>query len=393
MIYRSFKDGGWQYFKQRLGFSYQNFASQPIHFHCASVGELLTAKPLILRISAEYPNKQIVITTNTPTAASLANKLGHNAISHHYFPIDLAFSVNRFLNKVKPSCSLILETEIWPTYYAHAAQQHIPIAIINARLTSKTTDSNSFLKNEFSHALNKVDLLLARSEDDCQRYNSLCPNLRSAHVLGNLKYAVTNTTSKQLACTTIKRPFFLAASTHDDEELQLIEHIELLKRKNYLLILAPRYPDRCKQISQQLKSMGLQVSVRSDHEEISNTTDVYLADTLGELNMFYNESALVFVGGSLIPRGGHNILEPASFGKCIIVGPYTNNFALETKELLQADALLQVDSNHQLGLTLIKFLKDDTLREQYGKNAMQFMNSRSGILDAYIKHLHLLIES
>lgn len=392
VVYRSFKDGGWKYFKQRLGFDYQNFPSQPIHVHCASVGELITAKPLILAINVNYPDKPIVITTNTPTAASLARKIKQSTISHHYFPIDLTFSVKRFLKIVQPACSLILETEIWPTYYSQATKQNIPIAIINARLTSKSTKTNTFLKNEISHTLKNVYLLLARSEDDCQRYKNLCPDLRSAHIVGNLKYAASDTNNKQLACTTIKRPFLLAASTHENEEMQLVDHIELLKRKNYLLILAPRYPDRCKQLSQQLNAMGLEVSVRSKHEEITNTTDVYLADTLGELNMFYNECALVFVGGSLISRGGHNILEPASFGKCIIVGPHTDNFALETKELLQANALIQVDNNHDLGLALIKLLKDDTQREQFGKNAEKFMNSRSGILDAYIKHLDPLIK-
>ncbi len=391
VIYRSLKDGGWQYFKQRLGFGYSSFKSRPIHFHCASVGEFITAKSLIFAINTKYPDKLIIITTNTPTAASLANKINHNAISHHYFPIDLAFSVNRFLKKVQPECSLILETEIWPTYYSHAAQNDIPIAIINARLTKKTLAAHSFIKNEFSHTLKNVDLLLARSKEDLIKYKELCPELNAAYTVGNLKYAITETHSKQLACTTIKRPFLLAASTHDDEEIQLSEHIELLRRKNYLLIFAPRYPDRCKQLAQQFKNMDLQVSVRSKHEEITNETDIYLADTLGELNMFYNEAALVFVGGSLIPRGGHNILEPANFGKCIIVGPHTENFALETKELLRENALIQVENSHELGLELIKLLKNDTQRELYGKNAMQFMCKQSRLLNTYLEHIQTII--
>ena len=326
VIYRSLKDGGWQYFKQRLGFGYCRFESHPIHFHCASVGEFIAAKSLIFAINAKYPDKLIIITTNTPTAASLVHKIKQDAISHHYFPIDLAFSVNRFLKKVQPACSLILETEIWPTYYSRAAQNDIPLAIINARLTKKTLAAHSFIKNEFSHALRNVDLLLARSEEDLKKYTELSPELSSAHIVGNLKYVITEAHSKILACTTIKRPFLFAASTHNNEEIQLIEHIELLRRNNYLLILAPRYPDRCKRLAQQFRSIGLQVSVRSEHDEITNTTDIYLVDTLGELNMFFNEAALVFVGGSLISRGGHNILEPANFGKCIIVGPHTDNF-------------------------------------------------------------------
>ncbi|MEJ2114627.1 MAG: hypothetical protein P8X88_00880 [Gammaproteobacteria bacterium] len=233
--------------------------------------------------------------------------------------------------------------------------------------------------------------MLARSEEDLKKYKEICPELNSAYIVGNLKYAITETHSKQLACTTIKRPFLLAASTHDDEEIQLSEHVELLRRKKYLLIFAPRYPDRCKHLAQQFKNMDFQVSVRSEHDEITSKTDIYLANTLGELNMFYNEAALVFVGGSLIPRGGHNILEPANFGKCIIVGPHTENFALETKELLRENAIIQVENNHELGLELIKLLKNDTQRELYGKNAMQFMSKQSSLLSTYLEHIQTII--
>ena len=392
VTYRSFKDGGWQYFKQRLGFGYRKFDSQPIHFHCASVGEFITAKALIFAIHDKYPDKQILITTNTPTAASLINKITDAKISHHYLPIDLAYSVNRFLKKTHPTCSIILETEIWPTYYFYAAKNGILLAIINARLSKKTFEANSFVKKEYLHALRNVDLLLARSKEDYEKYKSLCPDLTSTHIVGNLKYSVANNTDKELTCTTIKRPFFLAASTHEGEELLLAEHTELLKRNNYLLILAPRYPERCKSLAQQLASMGFNISIRSEHGKITNETDIYLADTLGELNMFYNESVLVFVGGSLIPRGGHNILEPASHGKCIIVGPHTENFVLEVEELLQANAIIQVANNHELGIELITLLKDDTQREKIGENAMQFIHKQSGMLNSYLEFLQPILE-
>lgn len=393
VAYRSFKDGGWQYFKQRFGFGYVEFSSRPIHFHCASVGEFITAKPLIQTIQTKYPDKNIVVTTNTPTAASLVNKIDHKNITHHYLPIDLAFSVKRFLNKIHPQCTLILETEIWPTYYSSAANKLIPIIIINARLSSKTSETNQFIKNEYARALKNVSLILARSKEDYEKYIELGATAKKLHTVGNLKYAITETANKELACTTIKRPFFLAASTHEDEETQIAQHVELLKRKNYLLIFAPRYPDRCKQLAQQFQNNGMKVAVRSQRDEIVDTTDIYIVDTLGELNMFFNEAALVFIGGSLIARGGHNILEPASFGKCIIVGPHTDNFALETKELLQADALIQVSDNHQLGTKLISLLKDDLQREHYGKNAMHFIEKQSSVLHAYLEHLQPILEN
>ncbi len=391
ILYRAFKDGGWRYFKQRLGFGYSKFEADPIHFHCASVGEFITAKSLIFAMHDKYPDKKILITTNTPTAASLVRSLENKNITHHYFPIDLAISINHFLKYAHPICSIILETEIWPNYYYLARKKGTQLAIINARLSNKTLQANSFIKKEYANTLKNVELLLTRSEDDYEKYKSLCPTLKTGHVVGNLKYSIDNK-NIELACTTIKRPFFLAASTHENEEIQIAEHIKLLRRKNYLLILAPRYPDRCKSISQQLKNMGLNVSLRSAHDSITNDTDVYLADTLGELNMFFNESALAFVGGSLIPRGGHNILEPAKFGKCIIVGPHTDNFTLEVEDFLQHDAIIQVKNNHELGLQLIKLLKDDKLREKYGKNAMQFMHQQSDILNSYLELLQPILE-
>ncbi len=391
VAYRAFKDGGWRYFKQRLGFGYINYESRPIHFHCASVGEFITAKPLIEAIQTKYPDKNIVVTTNTPTAASLVEK--HKNITHHYLPIDITFSVKRFLNKVYPLCTLILETEIWPTYYSLAAKKFVPLVIVNARLSDKTSETSNFIKNEYAHALENVNLVLARSKEDHEKYISLGAASGKTYFAGNLKYAIANNTNKELACTTIKRPFFLAASTHDNEETQLSEHIELLKRKNYLLILAPRYPDRCKQLSEQFKNSGMNVAIRSNRDEITDTTDIYIIDTLGELNIFFNEAALVFVGGSLINRGGHNILEPANFGKCIIVGPHTDNFSLETTELLEADALIQVKDNHQLGTKLITLLKDDNQREAYGENAIQFMSKQSGILNTYLDHLNPILEN
>ena len=393
VIYRSFKDGGIQYFLQRLGFTYTRSKSNPIHFHCASVGEYLTAKALIFTLLKKYPDSFIAITTNTPTAASLVKKDLNNNIAHYYFPLDFAFSVNRFLKHVQPCASFIMETEIWPTYYSQASKLSLPISIINARLSNKTLQANSFIKREYKRALINVNQIFTRSKQDLKNYLSLGADPQSVVILGNLKYAMLNNKNDQLACTTIKRPFFLGASTHEDEELQLSRHVELLKRKNYLLVLAPRYPDRCKALAKNLKYNGLNVAVRSEHDEITDETDIYIVDTLGELDIFYNEAALVFVGGSLIARGGHNVLEPARYGKCIMVGPYTENFALEINDLLEADAIIQVNDNNELGLQLISLLKNDSQRESYGKNAMFFVSQHSEILNNYLENLESIIEA
>ncbi len=392
VIYRTLKDGGIRYFKQRLGFGYECFESKPIHFHCASVGEFIAAKPLIFSVHDSNPHKQILITSNTPTAASLVAKLNHQQIHHHYLPIDFAILVKRFLKKTKPLCCFILETEIWPTFYSQAKKNNIDIAIINARLSEKTLGASDFIRNEYARALKNVFQILARSKDDHDNYLKLGAKRDTTQIFGNLKYSVVDADDKQLACTTIKQPFFLAASTHEDEELQIAQHIELLKRKDYLLVIAPRHPDRCIQLTEQFRDMKLEVAVRGQHDAIRPSTDIYIIDTLGELNMYFNEAALVFIGGSLIPRGGQNILEPANFGKCILVGPHTDNFSSEVKELINADALVQVNDNHQLGMQLVNLLNDDQERESIGKNAKKFMSQQTNILERYHERLETIIK-
>ena len=392
VIYRTIKDGGTRYFKQRLGFGYKNFKNKPLHFHCASVGEFIAAKPLILSIHDSYPDKQILITSNTPTAASLVDKLNHQQIYHHYLPLDFAILVRCFLKRTKPLCCFILETEIWPTFYSQAKKNNIDIAIINARLSEKTLGASKFIRNEYARALKNVFQILTRSKEDHDNYLKLGAKHDTTQIFGNLKYSVVDEKDKQLACTTIKQPFFLAASTHEDEELQIAQHIELLKRKDYLLVIAPRYPDRCNQLTEQFRDMKLEVAVRSQHDAIRPSTDIYIIDTLGELNMYFNEAALVFIGGSLIPRGGQNILEPANFGKCILVGPHTDNFSNEVKELVNANALVQVKDNHQLGMQLVNLLNDDQERESIGKNAKNFMNQQTNILERYRERLETIIK-
>ncbi len=391
IVYRSIKDGGWRYFSQRLGFNYIPSASPSILIHCASVGEVNAAKPLILELCNQYPDKNIVISTNTPTGAQLVSKLQHQNISHAYLPLDYSFAVNAFLSCIDPVCVLILETEIWPTLFFLTAKKNIPIAIINGRLTNKSIRASNLIKNDYQSSLKYLTLLLTRSNEDRSKFINIGADENLAHTVGNLKYAIKPYLNSDLPCTTIKRPFLLAVSTHDDEELQLAQYMDILKQKDYLLVIAPRYSDRGKQLLQQLQHKSFKVAIRSNRDIITDDTDIYIVDTLGELDMYFNEAALVFVGGSLIQRGGHNILEPASFGKCVIVGPYTDNFALETKELLEANGVIQITDNHDLKNKLVHLLNNDYERAQYGMNAQRFIEQKTFVLMDYLKYLQPLV--
>ena len=392
IIYRSIKDGGWRYFCQRLGLNYPPSLSDSILIHCASVGEFNAAKPLILNLCERYPEEKIVISTNTPTAAQLVSKLQIKNILHIYLPLDYSVTVKALIKRISPKCILVLETEIWPTLFLLSANNNIPVAIVNGRISNKSLKANSIIKNDFETALQCLSVIFTRSEEDRSKFISVGAEASSTLKVGNLKYALKSHHHNNLPCTTIKRPFILAVSTHDDEELQLAQHINLLRKKNYLLVIAPRYPDRCKQLLRKFEQENIKVVLRSTQEETADNCDIYIVDTLGELDMYFNEAALVFVGGSLIQRGGHNILEPASFGKCVIVGPYTDNFEFETKELLAANGLIQVNDNHNLGVKLVQLLNNDVERAQYGNNAQKFIEQKSAILNEYLKLLQPIIK-
>ncbi len=393
LIYRALKDGGWRYITQRIGINIPKIADQTIHIHCASVGEVNAVKPIIHEFKKFYPMKSIVVTTNTPTSSELVTNLPYKSMQHCYLPVDLAYAVHQFYKFTNPCISIIVETEIWPNLFYIAKKKNIPLVIINARLSNKTLDTNQLIKNEYQHALKNVDQIFARSEIDREHYISLGAIENNTSILGNLKYAIHAMPNSNLPCTTIKRPFFLAASTHEDEEVQLSEHLQLLKNKNFLLVIAPRYPDRAKRLAQVFTEKGIEVVLRSDNSTINENTDIYIVDTLGELEMYFNEAALVFIGGSLIERGGHNVLEPAKYGKCILVGPYTDNFSLEVKELLAASGIIQVNNNYDLGVQLISLLVNDVNREQFGKNAREFIEEKKIILQDYMNSLRTIIDT
>lgn len=390
-VYRAVKDGGWRYFLQRFGFGYPPVQAPSVLIHCASVGEFSAAKPLIFRLREQYPDYRLVISTNTPTAAKLVSEQADERITHVYMPLDYPFAVSRLLANVCPTSVLILETEIWPTLFLQAAKKGIGTAIVNGRLSEKTLRASRFFKNEQQASLRNLSLVLARSGDDHLRFLDLGAEPRTTHVAGNLKYAAART-GKATCRTVSKYPFLLAVSTHEDEELQLAQHLPLLREKNHLLVIAPRYPERCQALCHQLQQENWTVALHSQHDGAPEQTDIYIIDALGQLDGFFSEASLVFVGGSLISRGGHNLLEPAGFGKCTIVGPHTDNFALETKELKDAEALVQVSDNHDLGLQLARLLDNAEVRNQYGENAQQFVQRKASVLDSYLRHLQPMFQ-
>ncbi len=380
-------------FYQRLGTSLPQRTDTPLWLHAASVGELIAAQPLIAILRKRFPHIPIVVTTVTPTGAALAQQRLPTEVQHIYLPMDWPGATQRFLYAVKPRAALIMETELWPNLFAHIAQQNIPLIIVNGRLSSRSRDAATWIKKLYAVTLKKVSAILARSADDANAYIQLGATADKVHVLGNIKWASTNNAAKTQAID-LGRPYILAASTHDDEEQQLA-HIwkEMAKQtQGRLLIIAPRHPQRRNDILKQLhKQFSTQsIAVRSRGDTINANTQIYLADTLGELESFMKGADCIFMGGSLIPHGGHNILEPARLGKPIVFGPSMTNFAEETQLLLQAGGAKQIMDEQALQETLSDWLTHPQTASAFGEKATQILLEKDTLLDDYLQAISRL---
>ncbi|WP_455223482.1 3-deoxy-D-manno-octulosonic acid transferase [Kaarinaea lacus] len=375
-----------RYLQQRLGFNYQLPTQNTLWLHAASVGEVLAAEPLINMLRDRYPGTIIIITTITPTGAQMVQSRLGNQVRHVYLPVDWRFSVQRFLDKSHPCCALIMETELWPNLYRAIGRDAIPLIIVNARVSAKTLNTQGWIRHLYRSTLQNVTMVLAKSQADADGFLELGAAPGKIRVIGNIKFSAAKpvTAIKPVA---LPRPFVLAASTHDDEELQLARMWLTIPTSDRLLVIAPRHPNRSANIIKQLKSLSINFAVRSRNDTIKTDTQVYLADTLGELTAFMASAELVVMGGSFIPVGGHNILEPAILGKAILFGPYMHNFREETDRLLEHRAVVQVDDYQQLSNQLINLLQDDARRQTLEDRARQFMGSNSDVLEQYLRSI------
>ena len=387
---RANQDGDRRYFWQRLGWKIPVRDDHPVWIHCASVGEVNAARPLILRLIQDYPTLNFVLSTVTPTAAAVVKKTLPESVVHVYLPFDIKAAVGRFLQRIQPRLGLILETEIWPGLFAEVERRNIPLVVVNGRLTNKTLAVPRWMRAFIRQALQAVRLVLAKSEADAQGYLRLGVAPARIEVLGNIKFAATRASKSELP-RLIKRDYWLAASTHDDEERQLAMMIKNRKADQCLLVIAPRHPERTVAIERQLKNLGIRFTVRSRHEVIGDDTQVYLADTLGELGELMQHAAFVFMGGTLVPVGGHNLLEPAVLGKAIVCGPYLDNFMEEAELLREAGALVEVKDVNGLAQASDQLLASNEDANKRGQAAANAVATQADILDRYAEALKGII--
>lgn len=372
---------------QRFGFGYPALDTS-IWIHAVSVGEVVAAAPLVRALLREYPQHRLVMTTVTPTGASRARSLFGDKVDHAYIPFETPFSVNRFFAALRPVIALVMETEIWPNLYHGCGSRGIPLVLVSARISPKSVDSYRKLLPLFRETLSHGIVIAAQSRADADRFLSLGAAPERTRVTGNIKFDIELPEGLDEQGAALRsgifgsRRIWIAASTHEGEEEQVLEaHEQLLEQfPELLLVLVPRHPDRFDAVREVTKRRGHRVVSRTDERAVDDETTVFLGDTMGEMMMFYAASDIAFVGGSLVPIGGHNLLEPAAVGVPVITGPHGFN-ALEIAErFVDEKACRLVDGPDKLAAIVAELLRDEAAAAELVGNASRILEKNRGAL-------------
>jgi len=377
------------YFKrwdERFGIKPAPSADKPVVWvHAVSVGEVEAARPLIESLAAQYPDHQLLVTTMTPTGSARVTSLYADNVLHCYLPYDLPIAVSRFLKSARPVLGIIMETELWPNLIHHANTLDIPLVLANARLSARSAAGYQKIGKLTRSMLQQFTLIAAQSQDDRQRFIALGADKDSVHAVGNLKFEIALPASLSEEAEALRsiwgnRPVFIAASTHEGEDEIILNASRKIRAEfpDLLLILVPRHPERFDKVAALSQRSGFKILRRSDNGMCSRDIQVLVVDTMGELPLFYGTADIAFVGGSLVPRGGHNLLEPAALGRAVIIGPHYFNFSEISRQFLEAGAAIQIDGSETLADTVTDLLKNPQKRADMGQAGQNLIKQSQG---------------
>ena len=384
--------GGIRFILQRMGFSPKNQLDSPLWIHAASVGEVRAVSQIIYSIHEKFPDIPIVISTNTPEASLIIEREFPTIANHIYCSVDYYFATKRMISNLNARALLIVETEIWPNLYHLVKKKNIPLIIVNGRLTGKTLNSFGLARKTISAALKNVTMVLAKSEQDAENFRSLGVHREQIKVIGNIKMARSITQHDLKIERTSESPYILAVSTHEPEEQIIVEAVKHLSHKPKIFI-APRHPQRNKALKKALQLTGNKVELRSETQEISVDTDIYLIDTTGEVDIFMRSAMFVFVGGSLIDVGGHNVIEPAMHAKAVVCGLHTHNFFEEVNLLKHHNGIFICKDESELRELMEELVDSPELARITGKNAYDAVtNASRNILDGYLRYIEPVLQ-
>lgn len=384
---------------ERMGYAGKPRPDGPlVWIHGVSVGESTSALPIIERILSNHPGTNILITTGTITSAQLLEKILPPGVIHQFIPVDLPQAVERFLDHWQPQAALFMESELWPNLIMQTAGRNIPMAQLNARISEKTFNRWLRARTTINALLSSFDICLAQDTDIAGRLQSL--GAHNVKIVGNLKFAASPLGADEQALETLQaqigdRPVWLASQTHEGEE-RAAGHVHAFLKETIpqiLTLVVPRHPNRLPDIIKTFEDIGHKVAVRSRNDPITPTTDIYIADTFGELGLFFRLADIVFVGGSLVPVGGHNPLEPARLNCAILYGPYTeNNFSM-FRELAAAGAAISVVGREQLAKEVATLLSDRPKIDEMSESAFRICARADGVISRAMAELAPILRS
>lgn len=386
--------------RERFGFFPDPDIRNSIWLHAVSVGEVNAALPLIEALMRRYPHHPFVITTVTPTGSERVRQVFGERVFHVYLPYDLPASIKRFFARIQPCLAVVMETEIWPNLFVKCRLRGIPIIVANARLSERSLRGYGPVRPLARMAIASANYVAAQSATDAARLIDLGASSARLSIVGNLKFDMAVPPEVVAGGVEFRqqwgsqRPVWIAASTHETEELPVLKaHTEVLRRfPDALLLIAPRHPERFKAVAQVCRNFGFSTLTRSEEGMATPACQCFVVDTMGELLRFYAASDLAFVGGSLEAIGGHNVLEPAALAVPVIVGPHTFNFAEITDSLLTANAAIRIEEGNALGSAVLRLLTQTDKRRQFGNNAKMVFERERGAVEKTMEIVENLLK-
>ena len=360
-----------------------------VWIHAVSVGEVQAAAPIVKALKNRFPGETIVVTSTTPTGAARISKAFGGGVVHRYFPFDLPGAMARFLDRVEPRVAIIMETEIWPNLLARCRVRGVPVVLANVRLSERSAAGYRRFRRLFAPALDGVAAIAVQSDEDARRIASIGARPDVINVTGSTKFDVPILASLREEAAALRRTWgpsrgiWIAASTHEGEEDQVLDAFEqvLDQLPGSLLVLVPRHPERSKEAAALARRRGFSPVMRSRRTADCSGAQVFIGDTMGELPLFYAAADVAFVGGTLVERGGHNMLEPAALGLPVLFGPNVFNFAEISRRLVEAGGAETVSDSASLGRAVIGYLSDADLRHTTGGKGRAFVESNRGAGD------------
>lgn len=390
LLWRSIKAPEYRFrWGERFGFYAERVESGVIWVHAVSVGEAEAVFPLIKKIQQRYPRAKLLLTSTTPTGSARIRAVMGDSVHHVYLPYDTPDIVNRFMSAFRPRLAVIMETEIWPNLFFYCGEHGIPLYMVNARLSAKSAEGYAKLSSLVHPVIAQVKRIAAQTQEDAERFVNIGAKPEQINLTGNIKFDLEiagevigqGLALKQSAFT--DRYVWIGASTHKGEEELLIEVYNSLKSRipKLLLLIVPRHPERFGEVAELCKQQGLSFVNRTSRKSCRFETDVYLADTMGELKMLYAAADVALVGGSMVPVGGHNILEALAVGLPVLFGPYMRNFKEIASKVLADNAAVQCQDKAALVQAILQIYSDQAHRQTLIDSGRQFVQANRGAMD------------